>query len=131
MARWLVLVFSCIILHVHSSEAQPSTTHDTTFAPNVKPSLDVKRRTGDIVIDGSVTDAGWTDAATAGNFCQSFPVHGLKPPCGTVAKITYDDQYLYVVMIAEDSHPEDIRAHYSGRDGISSDDFMGIILDTY
>jgi hypothetical protein len=131
MVRWIALVFSCIILFVHQSEAQPSSARDTSFAPNVKPSLDVKRRTGEIVIDGNVTDQGWQDAATAGNFCQSFPVYGLKPPCGTVAKITYDDAYLYVVMIAEDTHPEDIRAHYSGRDGISSDDFMGIILDTY
>jgi len=110
---------------------ETSTSSDTTFHGNQKPTLKVKRRTAPITIDGNLDDAGWQNIDTAGGFCTSFPVHGLKPKVCTYAKMTYDDEYLYIAMIAEDSLPQDIRASYSPRDQIWNDDFMGIILDTY
>jgi hypothetical protein len=104
---------------------------DTTFHPQVKPTLDVGRRNGAITIDGDLTDEGWQNAAHCSNFTDVMPIPGRKPVVETEALITYDDDYLYIAMIAQDSNPKNIRASLVGRDNIFDDDFMGIILDTY
>lgn len=120
----------CFFLFAKFATAQEVKT-DSTFRPQIKPSLNITRRQGEITIDGDLDDAGWLNAATAKDFTASFPVPNQQPPVQTFAKITYDDEYLYVAMIAKDPHPEAIRASMVGRDNISNDDFMGIILDTY
>jgi hypothetical protein len=122
------LCFFCLLF---VSEIVFASSADTSFHPNLKPNLDVKRRTGEIKIDGNLDDAGWQNVEVAGGFCNSFPVFGQKPKECTYGRITYDDDYLYVAMIAEDSTPQNIRATYAQRDRIWSEDFMGIILDTY
>ncbi|MDP4229257.1 MAG: carbohydrate binding family 9 domain-containing protein [Bacteroidota bacterium] len=126
----LALVFLSLEGSVVLSQVA-SVSADTTYHPNIKPTLNVKRRAGDIKIDGNLDDAGWQNAEIAGGFCSSFPVPGMKPKECTYAKITYDNDYLYIAMIAEDHSPKEIRSSYSARDHIWSDDFMGIILDTY
>jgi len=132
MRHVLLVSLSCLFLLYGKLFAQSSlVSSDTSFHPNLKPSLDVKRRVGEIKIDGNVDDSGWQNIATAENFTYSFPIYGGKPKEKTVAKMTYDDDYLYIVMIAEDNSPKEIRASYSARDKIWSDDFMGIVLDTY
>src|SRR5437868_12472434 len=99
---------------------------DSSFHPQLKPTLGVRRRAGEITIDGDLSDAGWQNADIAEGFTQSFPVFGPKPSEPTHARMTYDDDYLYVAMTAEDSQPDNIRATYCQRDRIWSEDFMGI-----
>jgi hypothetical protein len=129
--RLLILGFLLSVLLLTDAALAQGTSADTAFHPNVKPSLEVKRRVGEITIDGDLSDEGWKNAASADGFCNSFPVYGAKPPEKTSAKITYDDNYLYIAMIAQDSDTKSIRASHATRDHVYSDDFMGIILDTY
>ncbi|MEP7235601.1 MAG: carbohydrate binding family 9 domain-containing protein, partial [Ignavibacteriota bacterium] len=130
MHRFLPLVFIAFVLIAPACFGQ-STEPDTSFHANQRPNLQIKHRKAPIQIDGELGDEGWVDAESVGGFCNTFPTHGTKPKVCTFAKMTYDDDFLYIAMIAEDPYPADIRASYSPRDKIWGDDFMGIILDTY
>ncbi len=94
------------------------------------PTLNITRVQGEIKIDGELADPGWRDATRTNDFTQFTPVDNVKPDVETEVFITYDDQYLYMGFICHDD-PSSIRATLSDRDGMFSDDFIGIILDTY
>ncbi len=126
----LPFLLCCFVINLNSF-AQSSQVADTSFHPNIKPSLLIERRVGEIKIDGNIDDAGWQQVKTAENFTNSFPIFGTKAKEKTTAKMTYDDDYLYILMDAYDSSPQNIRASYSARDRMFGDDFMGIVLDTY
>jgi hypothetical protein len=103
---------------------------DTTFVPNELPALHVPRLSDPIRVDGDLTDPGWLLAAKAKNFSENFPVEKGKPSVETEAWIAYDDQNLYLAFVAEDD-PGAVRANLRDRDQIFSEDFVGILLDTY
>ncbi len=130
MRLLLVLLALTLLLSPRVGSAQ-STSADTAYHPVLNPSLNVTRRVGAITLDGDLSDPGWEHAARTSTFTLCFPHPMLRPPVTTDALVTYDDDYLYVAMIAHDPHPENIRHTMIGRDNIFSDDFMGLILDTY
>lgn len=109
--------------------AWPTLAQDN-FTPNVKPSLHVQRAVGDIRIDGRLDDAGWQGVAVADNFCETSPGDNIKPPVETKAYMTYDNDKLYVAIVAYDN-PADIRASMCERDRTQGDDNLGFHLDTY
>jgi hypothetical protein len=125
-----ILCVFVFILSLGKADAQ-SSTEPAAFKPTQHPTLDIHRRHGDINIDGDLSDAGWRDAAHVEEFSTALPIAYQKPSERTEGFITYDDDYLYIAMIAHDSDPSAIRATHCGRDNMFKDDFMGIILDTY
>ncbi len=125
-----VFFFLCLLQFPLHSYAQNAPT-DTAYHPALCPNLTISRRVGTITIDGDLTDSGWVHAAHTNIFTGCVPHPMTRPPVATEAYVTYDDQYLYVAMVAHDPRPEQIRNSMIGRDNIFSDDFMGIILDTY
>lgn len=102
----------------------------TDFVPNNKPVLHVQRCAGDIEIDGELRDSGWDNAVKAGNFAENTPRERVKPPVETEVLVTYDDDNFYLAFICYDD-PSTVRASMRDRDEIFSDDYVGIILDTY
>jgi hypothetical protein len=103
---------------------------DTSFIANILPSLEVARARGPIVVDGDLDDAGWLGAAAATNFSETHPGEKARPQVETVAKMTYDDDNLYIAFIAHDD-PATIRATLHERDREFSEDLVGLILDPY
>lgn len=99
-------------------------------APNVRPTLAVSRATSPIRIDGVLDEAAWQVAARAGNFSEFNPRNLGAPSVDTEALVTYDQEHLYVAIIARDD-PSAIRSSLIDRDRIGPDDFVGIMLDTY
>ncbi len=104
---------------------------DSTFVPQVHPCLEVSRCTSSIKIDGEINEDAWKCCNKASHFTAAMPIPGTRPPVETDAYLTYDDNYLYVAMIAHDPNPKEIQAPLVPRDRIFDGDFMGIILDTY
>lgn len=100
------------------------------FVPQFLPQLHVERAAGEISIDGSLEDPGWVGAATASGFVEHSPGDQVKPPVDTRAMIAYDDENLYVAVIAYDD-PEKVRASWCERDRLYSDDNIGFFVDTY
>jgi hypothetical protein len=120
----------CCTLSVAQSQTSETTNGAAAFAPNLTPSLEIRRVAAPIRIDGQVDDAGWQGAARATNFAEIRPGDQAKPPVETEALIAYDDTHLYLALIAQDD-PQTIRSSLRDRDQMWSDDFVGIMLDTY
>ncbi len=102
----------------------------SNFVPNTKPSLNVSRCNGPIVVDGEFSDLGWKDAAKAQNFSEHTPHDRTEPPVQTEVLITYDAENFYLGFICHDD-PTTVRASMRNRDEIFSDDYVGILMDTY
>ncbi len=128
--RFLLLVLFFSDLNAQPAPDTPSGPAERGFIPNVKPELRIMRRVGEIKLDGELNDEAWRQADRAKNFTESSPIEGSKPQSATEAMVTYDDDYLYVGMIAYDD-PTSVRATMTSRDAVFSDDIMGIIIDPF
>jgi len=101
-----------------------------SFSPVFSPVL-VLSPTSDVIdIDGNLDEPAWQLAARADNFTENWPKNLIQPLVGTHALLTYDKNNLYIAFIAESFHSQ-TRATLRDRDEIFSDDYMGILLDTY
>lgn len=100
------------------------------FQPNVKPQLEIRPAGGEIRVDGLLDDPGWSGAARATNFVETWPGDNVQPSIGHEAWMTYDEDHLYFAILVEDD-PSQIRASLRDRDEIWRDDYVGLILDTY
>ncbi len=69
--------------------------------------------------------------AKAAPFIQRDPRDGEPATQRTEAYLGYDDKQLYVVFVAFDSDPQQIRARMSRRENAFDDDFVEITLDTF
>ncbi len=125
-----VLLLAPPISVTAQTAAQPSGASAPAFEPNVRPTLQVTRTTSPIRIDGKLDDAGWVGAARATNFAEYFPHEKAKPSVDSEVWVTYDDTQLYLAFVARDD-PRTIRASLRDRDRMWSDDYFGILLDTY
>lgn len=103
---------------------------DGVFQPQYRPVLRVVRAAGPIHIDGDLDDAGWVGAARAVGFAEVQPGDQIEPPVHSEAWMAYDDANVYLALIAQD-RPEEVRASLRERDNIWSDDYFGLMLDTY
>lgn len=101
-----------------------------SFKPQFKPTLQVPRVSGTAKVDGQFDEPLWQHAATAAGFAENEPGDQIKPPVDSRALIGYDENYLYIGLIAYDD-PSTIRYSMRDRDNIFRDDFFGIMLDTY
>ena len=110
--------------------ASLSNAQSDDFEPKFKPTLTVQPTSGSIEVDGRLDDSGWRDAARVDGFAEVQPGDQVAPPVESEAWMTYDSENLYVALIAYDD-PATVRASMSDRDNIYSDDYFGIMLDTY
>lgn len=103
--------------------AESSTDHRETF--RISPAA------GEIKVDGELNEAAWERAWTIELRYEVQPAENTPAPVRTVVMLTYDSSFLYAGLRAYDPRPSSIRAHLTDRDGAWSDDWMGIVLDTF
>ena len=84
-----------------------------------------------IKVDGVLDEAVWKTAQPMEFDAETNPGDNIVPPVRTVGYMTYDQKNLYVAFQAFDTNPKEIRAHLSDRDTAFSDDFVGVVLDTF
>jgi hypothetical protein len=84
------------------------------------------------VIDGVYDSSEWARASIIDDFIQSDPVYGESPTESTVVRVTFDDDYLYVLAQMSDSDPSSIRASQmiQGKPFFSDDRFY-LMLDSF
>jgi hypothetical protein len=92
---------------------------------------EVRRAAGEIKIDGELSDPGWTGVNPMPLLVETFPADNQAPPVRTEALVTYDTANVYVAIRAFDPRPSEIRAHLTDRDRAFSDDFVGVVFDTF
>jgi len=82
-------------------------------------------------IDGVLDEAVWKTAQPMEFDAETNPGDNIVPPARTVGYMTFDQKNLYVAFQCFDPDPKAIRAHLSDRDTAFSDDFVGVVLDTF
>lgn len=94
--------------------------------------LHVKKAVDEIKLDGILSETDWKTANTATNFWQYFPTDSLLSIVDSEAKITFDDQFLYVgfKVIDNDVGPwvtTSLRRDFRG----DHNDVISVIFDTF
>jgi len=103
---------------------------EPSFQPVFKPTLHISPATAPVQIDGKITESAWQAAAHSANFVERYPGDMTRPQVITEVYVTYDSVNLYVAFDCHDD-PSQIRATLCQRDQFSSDDAVGLMLDTY
>jgi hypothetical protein len=101
-----------------------------SFEPTFRPTLDVKRTSETVKIDGRLNEGTWITASRADNFVERHPGDNTRPEVETEAYITYDDANLYVAFVCHDN-PSTIRATMCERDQFNGDDVVCLLVDPY
>lgn len=85
-----------------------------------------------IKIDGVLDESAWALATPINTFRQNRPNTGAPATERTVVRLVYDERYLYVGAVMEDSQPNGIVARSLKRDYPSGDeDTFGILFATF
>jgi len=84
-------------------------------------------------IDGLLTDSAWKDAAMMTDLVEFRPKIGDKEEYSnrTEAWLMYDDEGIYFGGYCHEKTKDSIASELVGRDGFGTNDYVGIIFDTY
>jgi hypothetical protein len=84
-----------------------------------------------VKVDGVLDPTEWQGVTPIELTWETNPGDNVPPPVKTEGFLAYDDRNLYVGFRAYDPEPIKIRAHLTDRDRAYSDDFLGVVLDTF
>ncbi|MEO8711847.1 MAG: DUF5916 domain-containing protein, partial [Parafilimonas sp.] len=101
-----------------------------TLAPRV---LQAKRTAGTIKVDGILNDAAWKDAAEMTDLVEFRPTAGKHEDHAnrTIAYLMYNDEGIYFGGFCYERKKDSIATELAGRDGFGTNDYVGLIFDTY
>ncbi len=118
-----IAVLCVIIIPGLSANAQ-------SVAPKV---LQAKRTTGTIKVDGILNDIAWKDAAEMTDLVAFRPKAGEHEAFAnrTVSYLMYNDEGIYFGGFCYERNKDSIATELKGRDGFGTNDYIGIIFDTY
>jgi Domain of unknown function (DUF5916) len=127
---WLTygLVGACALALVGSAGAQSSPSQ----APGVPAALRAEKLRPDerIVLDGSLSHPAWQRATAHERFSENQPRSGAIPPQRTSVQVLFDEQALYVGVIAFDDQPQLIRDVPVRHDNVNrTQDFVVAYVD--
>ncbi|MBK6992851.1 MAG: carbohydrate binding family 9 domain-containing protein [Chitinophagaceae bacterium] len=99
----------------------------------IQKKLEAKRITGTIKIDGLINDEVWQDAPVMTDLSEFRPTVGAKEKAETktVAYLLYNDEGIYFGGYCYERTKDSIATELSGRDGFGTNDYIGLIFDTY
>jgi hypothetical protein len=85
-----------------------------------------------LVIDGFLNETEWALAEEVRDFMQRDPDNGQPGSERTVARVMFDEEYIYLSFVLYDSQPDRITARDLRRDSrMETDDSITVILDTF
>ena len=105
------------VLHAHQA---PDRTLNAVRLEGVRPQ-----------IDGVLDDPVWQQAPVFTGFVQREPEEGQPASEQTTVQVAYDDEMLYVGVMAYDSDPEGIVSRLVRRDQWAEADWIQVSLDTH
>lgn len=112
-----------------SASAQISSQRTETDVP---PSLPVAALTGDVQLDGRLTEAAWSRAIPITHLTMIEPVEGGTPLAPTVVRVLADARELVIGVEARDPDPTGIVSTSKARDPeLRSEDYIKIVLDPF
>jgi Domain of unknown function (DUF5916) len=97
-----------------------------------RPSLRALRVTERIRIDGRLEESAWAQADSAAGWITALPRDGYPATERSVARVLYDDAYLYVGAYLYDSDPDRLYSPGLEQDFPTHDaDLFGVVFDTF
>jgi hypothetical protein len=95
--------------------------------------LQAKRTSGNIKIDGILNDTAWKDAAVMTDMIEFRPTVGAHEDYAnrTIAYLMYNDEGIYFGGFCHERTRDSIATELVGRDGFGTNDYVGLIFDTY
>jgi hypothetical protein len=103
---------------------------DPPFAGETRIYNTIHIKSGKPEIDGVLDDACWLEGEWTGNYRQNMPTEGAQPSQKTEFKILYDDENIYVAILAYDNEPDKIDRQMTRRDERMGD-IVGVNFDSY
>jgi len=106
----------------------------TTITADAQPKqLAGKRANSPIKIDGKLDDIAWKDAPLATGFIELRPIPFRKEEYAnrTEVYLLYNNQGIYIGGYCHEKTKDSIQTELIGRDNFGSNDFIGVIFDTY
>ena len=70
--------------------------------------LHIKRAIDTIILDGMLEESSWQAADVADDWYTNYPVDTVRAPFQTEARLTFDDEFLYVSFVCYDDETPDI-----------------------
>ncbi|MFK7921394.1 MAG: DUF5916 domain-containing protein, partial [Bacteroidia bacterium] len=98
-------------------------------APGTK--LHIKKAQDEIILDGILDEAAWQNAQVAGDWYLNFPVDSARPTFNTIAKVTFDEEFLYVAFECEDDDTPDLINSLRRDFDYPLNDNVGFVLGPY
>jgi len=100
---------------------------------SIQKKLEAKRITGTIKIDGLINDEEWKQTPAMTDLIEFRPTVGAieTPETKTVAYLLYNDEGIYFGGYCYERTKDSIATELSGRDGFGTNDYIGLIFDTY
>ena len=123
MMRPAILLLALCALAAPPATAQPPVT--------AAPAVSIPRVTTPPTLEDYLDGTPRPDEAAITTFVQREPGDGVPASQPTEAYVSYDDEHLYVVFVARDRDPGQIRASLTRREGFSNNDYVGVMLDTF
>jgi hypothetical protein len=123
--RITLFIIACAFLFSKPIFSQP--------VPKTPKTLVAKRTNLPVKIDGLLNDPAWKDAAVMTDLVEFRPTVGAveRPSTKTVAYLMYNDEGIYFGGYCYEPTKDSIARELTGRDGFGTNDYVGIIFDTY
>ena len=85
-----------------------------------------------ILVDGALDEQAWSQAPVATDFLQSEPREGEAASEVTEVRVLYDDENLYVAVVARDREPQRLIVNELKKDfNVDNSDGFELVLDTF
>jgi hypothetical protein len=102
----------------------------SSYDPDRTP-FEVPAIQGGVDVDGTVDRDEWRGALALALAYEQSPGENTEPPAETTVLLAHDESHVYAAFVCEDPDPAAIRAQYTDRDKIWSDDWVLLVLDTF
>jgi hypothetical protein len=93
--------------------------------------LPIKKARAPITLDGVLDEEDWQVAAVAKDFFMNYPVDSMKATFQTEARLTFDDQNLYISFVCYDDDTPDIVQSLRRDFDFDNNDNMAVILGPF
>ena len=96
-----------------------------------RPAVAIPRLAAEVIVDGSLAEPVWAQAARLTGFQQYQPADGRPADEHTEARVFYSRDAIYFAILASARNSASIRATIADRDNLGNDDRVTIYLDTF
>ena len=126
MSRLTLRPLLCLLLLSAPAAAQTSPSTGTAA-----PLLTIPRVATAPTLEDYLDGTPRPNEAAVTSFVQREPGDGIPATQTTHAYVSYDDRHLFVIFVAREQEPGQVRASLTRREGFGNDDFVSVMLDTF